>query len=71
MWLFWADRSSTPKKLKYFLTTSIINDETQETILRALDGQPLPEWPGRYFSTFFEPEAEAGKALLGMELQSL
>ncbi|KAF2832314.1 hypothetical protein CC86DRAFT_366145 [Ophiobolus disseminans] len=44
---------------------SISNEDTQKTILRAVNSQRLEAWPGRYFSTFFAPDADIAKALLG------
>jgi hypothetical protein len=65
MWLSWAARAADPKKLQYFLMVSITNEDTQKAILRALNGQPLDQWPGRCYSTLLAPDADVAKALLG------
>jgi hypothetical protein len=68
MWLAWAARASNSENLQYFLVISITNQETQQTILRAINSRTLDLWPGRYFSTFFGEDVEIAKALLGRTL---
>lgn len=68
MWLAWAARASFPENLEYFLMISITNQETQQTILRAINSRRLDPWPGRCFSTFFGKGVEIAKALLGRTL---
>jgi hypothetical protein len=62
-WLFWAKHSTNTKKLKYFLSLAISNEETQRAVRRALQSVKADygPWPGITFSA----DSEAGKALLG------
>ncbi|KAJ4312391.1 hypothetical protein N0V94_007458 [Neodidymelliopsis sp. IMI 364377] len=62
-WLFWAKHAASTKKLKYFLSLAISNEETQRAVRRALQSVKADycPWPGTTFSV----DSEAGRALLG------
>ncbi|CAN9218395.1 unnamed protein product [Alternaria alternata] len=48
--------------INYIFSHQIVNKETRQIILRALDGQPLRTWPG---TEFVAGEASEYWALLG------
>ncbi|KAJ8117173.1 hypothetical protein OPT61_g1559 [Boeremia exigua] len=65
MWLYWKTYLK-PKSLNYFLTTWILNAESQGIISRAIrgvlpDAQSFPAWGGYDFDT----DTPEGRALLG------
>jgi hypothetical protein len=63
-WGYWRRSTSTPKNLRYYIATHVVNDDTVKLVSRALKNSEmddLSEWPGKTF----EMDSEEWAALLG------